>query len=102
MIRAKFRFPQEGGASFHIKGHAGFADEGEDIVCAAVSSAAYMAANTVTEILGVNAGAAAKDGDMEFSVTGSKEAANIVKGLRLHLTELAAQYPDFIQITTEE
>ncbi len=101
MIRAKFRFPQEGGASFTVKGHAGYAEAGEDVVCAAVSSAAYMAANTVTEILGLPAKAKAEEGYMEFAVTGSREAANIVKGLQLQLTQLAAQYPEFIQITTE-
>ena len=101
MIRAEFRFPQEGGASFTVKGHAGFAEKGEDIVCAAVSSAAYMAANTITEILGVQAKAKAKEGYMEFAFSGSDEAADIVRGLRLHFSELAEQYPGTIQISTE-
>lgn len=35
---------------FEISGHSDFAEEGSDIVCAAISSAAYMTANTVTEI----------------------------------------------------
>lgn len=101
MIRAKFRFPSGDAAAFTVKGHAGLEAAGKDILCAAVSSAAYMAANTVTEILGVKARATVRDGYMEFQFSGSKEAADIVKGLRLHLTELAAQYPDFLQISTE-
>ncbi len=101
MIRAEFRFPQAGAASFTVKGHAGFAEAGKDVVCAAVSSAAYLTANTVTEILGVKARAKVKEGSMEFAFSGSEEAANIVRGLRLHLTELAEQYPGTIQISTE-
>ena len=101
MIRAAFRFPSPDAAGFTVEGHAGYADAGEDIVCAAVSSAAYMTANTVTEILGVKAEAKVKDGYLRFAFTGSSEAAAIVQGLRLHLTELAAQYPGTIQISTE-
>ena len=101
MIQASFRYPHSGAAAFSVKGHAGFADEGKDIVCAAVSSAAYMAANTVTEILGVNASAETEDGYMNFSFTGSEEAARIVRGLELHLRELQSQYPGCIKISTE-
>ena len=101
MIKASFRYPSPGAAGFTVKGHAGFAEEGKDIVCAAVSSAAYLAANTVTEILGVNATAEDKDGYMNFYFTGSEEAARIVRGLQLHFTELARQYPGCIKISTE-
>ena len=101
MIKASFRYPCPGAAGFTVKGHAGFADAGKDIVCAAVSSAAYLAANTVTEILGVNATAEDKDGYMNFYFTGSEEAARIVRGLQLHLTELAQEYPGCIKISTE-
>jgi uncharacterized protein YsxB (DUF464 family) len=101
MIEAQFRYPARGAARFTVSGHAGYADAGADVVCAAVSSAAYMAANTVTEILGVNGTADVKDGYLQFEFSGSEEAARIVQGLQLHLTELAAQYPGFIQIKTE-
>ena len=51
MIRADF-FANADGAllGFSVLGHSGLAQEGEDILCAAVSSAAYMTANTVLEI----------------------------------------------------
>ncbi|MBQ7639059.1 MAG: ribosomal-processing cysteine protease Prp [Clostridia bacterium] len=101
MIEAKFSFPQNGSARFIIMGHSGSAEAGEDIICAAVSSAAYMAANTVTEILGIEANAKVSDGYMKFEFSGSETAANIVRGLRLHIEELSKQYPDFIKITTE-
>ena len=50
---------------FEISGNSDFAEEGSDIVCAAISSAAYMTANTVTEILHINAQVTEDDGLMK-------------------------------------
>ena len=49
MICADFHFG-ENGISFTVKGHSGSANAGEDIVCAAVSSAVYMAAVSYTHL----------------------------------------------------
>ena len=100
MIRARIKI-QSDAAAFTLTGHADAADEGEDIVCAAVSSAAYLTANTVTEILKVPAKAEVREGFMEFSFTGSKPAADLVRGFLLHLRELRKQYPANIKILTE-
>lgn len=101
MIEASFSI-RKNSASFTIKGHSGSDVSGRDIVCAAVSSAAYMAANTVTEILGVkDAEAEVDDGYMHFIVSGSNAAGDIIRGLQLHLTQLAEEYPDFVIVTTE-
>ena len=51
MIFVRFLSEASGNlVGFVMEGHAGYADPGEDIVCAAVSSVAYMTANTITEI----------------------------------------------------
>ena len=100
MIRAKFKIRSDA-AGFVILGHAGGVS-GTDTVCAAVSSAAYMAANTVTEILGVDANAEVRDGYMHFSFRGSTAAADVIRGLRLHLEQIAADYPAKVKVTTEE
>ena len=100
MIKAGFCI-RDDAAQFTVTGHAGAGDAGEDVVCAAVSSAAYMAANTVTEILGTEAEADVRDGYMRFSFGGSKAAADIVRGLRLHLLSLQEQYPDNVKVMTE-
>ena len=36
---------------FSLDGHAGRGEEGEDLLCASVSSAAYMTANTITDVM---------------------------------------------------
>ena len=99
MIRVKFLVGNRQLAGFEIKGHADFADIGKDIVCASVSSAAFMAANTVTEIIGADADATESDGAMTLLVKETCERTEtVLKGLELHLTELSKQYPDNIKI----
>ena len=99
MVKASFCI-RENSASFVIKGHSGFAEEGSDIVCAAVSSAAIMTVNTVTEILGEKGNTKVKDGFLQFEASG-KPARDLIKGLKLHLEGLSEEYPDYVTVTTE-
>lgn len=101
MIRARFRFSSADSAAFVIEGHAGYKPAGEDIVCAAVSSAAYMTVNTLTEVFGVDAEASEEDGKLVCSFSGSFEAVRLLQGLRLHLEQLQEQYPKHVKVTTE-
>ncbi len=76
-----------------------FAENGRDVVCAAVSSAAYMAANTLTDVIGVSAEATADEGEMRVMLNQTNEQTEVVlKGLELHLKELSRQYPQNIKI----
>ena len=86
---------------FEISGHStvNCDDEVGKTVCAAVSSAAYMTANTITEIIGDKADAEVLDGKMYFAVKNPSAAAIMVlDGLKLHLTELSMQYSNNIKI----
>ncbi len=89
-------------AGFRISGHTGV--RGESIVCAAVSSACYMAANTITEILHADADISVRDGYMSVIVSGDDipKANVILAGLRLHMEQLAGQYPNQIQLKFSE
>ena len=99
MIRVKFLIGNNQLTGFEIKGHAMFAESGSDVVCAAVSSAAFMAANTITDIIGANADASAQDGMMRVVLTQADEQTlTVLRGLELHLTELSKQYPENIKI----
>ncbi len=105
MIKAKFFHSDGVPSGFHISGHAGYGTSGEDIVCASVSSAAYMVANTITEIMGVEADISVDDnGSMALNVTekNAHKTKDILQGLELHLTELSKQYPKNVTITTTE
>ena len=103
MTKATFYFDSDVPYGFLISGHSGFAENGEDIVCASVSSAAYMTANTITEVLGVNAQIEVSDAKMKLIV--NKEQRHITKdillGLKLHLEGLEEQYPGFLETLME-
>ena len=103
MTKATFYFDSDVPYGFLISGHSGFAENGEDIVCASVSSAAYMTANTITEVLGVNAQIEVSDAKMKLIV--NKEQRHITKdillGLKLHLEGLEEQYPEFLETLME-
>ncbi len=99
MVKASFCI-RENSASFKVKGHSGFSEEGSDIVCAAVSSAAIMTVNTITEILGEKDTSKVDDGFLQFEASGNA-ARDIIKGLKLHLEELSKDYPDYVTVTTE-
>ena len=87
-----------------IKGHAGFGTHGNDIVCSAVSSAAYMTANTLIEIMHINVVADVQDGMMKIIIPreGAVKSKDILLGFKLHVEELAKQYPKNVTITTTE
>lgn len=105
MTRIKFLFSENSCIGFEISGHSDYADEGEDIVCAAISSAALLTANTITEIIGVDADAKADDdGYLKFVVSASdaENCKNLFAGLELHLSELSKQYPHNMKVISTE
>lgn len=100
MIRVNFFTSGKDIVGFEISGHSGSAEAGSDIICSAVSSAAYMAVNTITEIVKCKAEADISDGYMSFYVRSDlSDAQQILEGLKLHLEALAADYPDNIKVT---
>ncbi len=103
MIRAVFRFESGAAVGFELRGHAGAGAAGEDIVCAGVSSAAYMTANTLTEICGVSADIRVEDGKMALTVRSSDHAVQaVLKGFFLHMQNLRDDHPDRIEIQVQK
>ncbi len=100
MTKAKFLFSGNTVVSFELSGHSGAGEEGTDIVCSAVSSAVYMAANTITEIIKIEAQAEINDGYLKFTMDfeGAEKAKIITDGLYLHLSELQGQYPNNLKL----
>ena len=97
MIKVTFFKKGDEYKGFEVSGHSGYAHQGEDIVCSAVSSVAYMTANTVTEIIGVDASIELNDGYMKFIPENTADNVQVLlKGLALHLNALAEQYDKYI------
>ncbi len=102
MIRVSFKAAQDTLCGFRITGHAG-GEWGQDIVCAAVSSAAYMTANTLTDILRVHTDITVDDGLMDVTVTERlDDCQTILGGFRLHLQALEEQYPSRVHLMNTE
>ncbi len=101
MTSVKFLADKKGLYGFEISGHSSFDcdDSAGKIVCAAVSSVAFMAANTITEVIGDKAEATVSDALMVVKCENpSDKSKAVLEGLRLHLTELATQYSNNIKI----
>ena len=99
MINIEFYNGINGLCGFEASGHSTLAESGNDILCAFVSSACLMAANTVTEVIGLDADAQSDDGYLKLMILeNSVKAQDILNGLKLHLTELQKQYPNDIKV----
>ena len=106
MIRIDFlALPGGGFTGFSIRGHSGYGEEGTDIVCAAVSSAAYLVVNAITDILHVTPMTLlVEDGNMFLRVTPRDEPTcrDFLAGLKLHLQGLEEQYPEYVRVSYTE
>ena len=91
---------------FDAKGHSGWAGEGEDIVCAAVTSAIRLVESTVNDVMGLCASVKIreKDAQISFRLPGGLAAPaentcqNLLTGLMVYLTQLHDEYPDNIEV----
>ena len=64
-----FRRPDGALSGFDCRGHALYADAGEDIVCAAVSAAVAMAEATINDVCGAKAKVRVKDEQARITLT---------------------------------
>jgi len=104
MIKVEF-FGTDPIYGFHIMGHSDMNPGGPEVLCAAVSSAAYMTANTVTDVIGLKPILLNKDGNMYLKVKTEQEAKRcrvLFNGLRLHLSEIAQDYPKYLKVKHSE
>ncbi len=103
MIYADFlTLPQGELIGFRIAGHSGFGEIGTDIVCAAVSSAFYMAINTLTDVMNITPLSLRVDeGEAFFRIENKDEpiCRQVLTGLKLHLQNLEEQYQDYIHVS---
>ena len=104
MIKISFSEQKGQLTAFKVSGHAtsDFEDNFGKIVCSAVSSAVYLTANTLTDVLGAEIDC--NDSGKAFSLkvlSKIEESQVTLKGFRLHVTELSKQYPKNITVSSE-
>ena len=104
MTKAKFLYENGAVCGFEIEGHStkDAPDDDGRALCAAVSSAAYMAANTITEIIGDKAVIEVEDGKIFLEAENpSDKTRAVLGGLKLHLSELSKQYGKRLSVNSE-
>ena len=105
-------FRSEGGRiiGFDSQGHSGYAEEGADIVCAAISSTISLVDVTINDVLGLAASVKVRAEDAFVSLrlpgslgqTAESTCQALLTGLMLYFTELHDAYPENIEVLEEE
>lgn len=91
-------------SSVFAQGHAGWADDGEDIVCAAVSAILQAARLGLEAYAQVPLKVAQQKGDLRFEVPEDRRddagVAAILATAHLSVEQIARQYPDHVTCET--
>ena len=74
---------------FEIEGHAGYAEEGEDIICSAVSVLALNTANSIEALTNVKPICTMKDGFLSCKILAMRESKQNFSDVSLLLDSLA-------------
>ena len=103
MIFAEFYQSEGKFGGFRVTGHAGYAESGQDIVCAAVTSACMLAANIITDGFHLKAQAVAEDNEMLCKAEKPDEKTDAVVGMLVQQFRfISEEYPKTIRISFSE
>lgn len=93
-----------------FRGHTGLAPQGEDILCAALTSALRLLETTVNDVLAVGAAVKVKEDKalISLKLPGDMGRENeevcqaLLSGLMVYLTDLAGEYPENLSVLDME
>ena len=104
MIKVEL-FDQNGRINgFSVSGHSGYAEEGSDIVCAAITSAVKFAECVINDVLGNHANAKVDEDNVRITLTlpaacDDEDAVQaVLTGFMLTVCDLRDDYPDYIEV----
>ena len=104
MTRCEFFTENDRITGFSVSGHSGYAEEGGDIVCAAISAVVTMAEATINDVLGAKAKVRVKNEQTRVALTlpvscDEEEAVQaVLAGMMLTLCSMRDDYPDYIEV----
>ena len=95
---------------FDSQGHSGYAEEGSDIVCAAISSTIGLVEAIINDVLGLAAAVKVREADAYISLrlpgslgpTAESTCQALLTGLMVYLAQLHDEFPDNIEVLEEE
>ena len=89
---------------FTVSGHSGYAEQGQDIVCAAISAVVTMAEATINDVCGAKAKVRVKDEDARITLTlpascdEEETVQAVLAGMLVTLCNMRDDYPDYIEV----
>ena len=93
MLKAVFYKQGEGFSGFSVSGHAGYGTEGNDIVCAAITSAVELTCNTITEFFGAAASVDVFENEVRLTLKEeSVPARQLLASLHAHIGYIAQEH----------
>jgi len=105
MIKVTIRRAADGSIrAVEVKGHAGYADPGKDIVCAGVSAVTVGTVNAVEALAGVVLPHEARDGFLAVNVPDIKDDRRaeqirlLLESMRVMLQTIEQSYGEFVAI----
>ena len=105
MIRCEFFTEEDRITGFSVSGHSGYAEAGEDIVCAAVSATVTMAEATINDVCGTKAKVRVKEGEnnrvtltLPSSCDEEETVQAVLAGMMVTLISFAEEHPDNIEV----
>ena len=104
MTRCEFFTEDDRITGFTISGHSGYAEAGQDIICAAISAVVTMAEATINDVCGAKAKVRVKEEDARVTLTlpascdEEESVQAVLAGMMLTLCSLRDDYPDFIEV----
>ena len=104
MTKCEFFTQDDRITGFSVCGHSGYAEAGQDIVCAAISAVVTMAEATINEVCGAKAKVRVKEEDARVTLTlpascdEEESVQAVLAGFMLTLISLRDDYPDYIEV----
>lgn len=104
MINVTVKKRQNDFLSLKVKGHAGFAEEGSDIICAAVSALTINLVNSLEKFTNVSFDLKEDDGFVEviFNDKLSNEATLLMNSYLLGIEDILSENADYINLIIKE
>ena len=106
MIRGSWQLAGGRIQGFRVTGHAGYAEHGQDVVCAAISALAQTAVIALERLTDCEVTAQIREGHLECTVHGGAPVDSvawvILESIRLGMEDIAALYPDNVRIEKQE
>ena len=104
MTRCEFFTENDRITGFRVSGHSGYAEAGQDVVCASISAVVTMAEATINDVCGAKAKVRVKEEQASVSLTlpvscdEEESVQAVLAGMMITLCSIRDDYPDYVEV----